>query len=111
VTIGCAGTWRLSLVTPLDLDFYQVHWYDRFGWPALARPVAELGLQDRPVILGEFAGRSIRLADVLDAARQAGYEGALLWSALADDEQSAYPPALGEWVRAQRHDVLRHDTG
>ena len=88
VTIGCAGTWRLDLVTPLDLDFYQVHWYDRFGWPALARPVAELGLQDRPVILGEFAGRSIRLPDVLDAARQAGYEGALIWSALAGDEQS-----------------------
>jgi len=101
VTIGCAGTWRLGLVTPLDLDFYQVHWYDRFGWPALARPLAELGLQDRPVILGEFAGGSTRVADVLDAAKQAGYEGALIWSALADDEQSAYPPALGEWVRAQ----------
>ena len=57
VTVGCAGTWRLDLVTPLGLDFYQVHWYDRFGWPALARPVAELGLHDRPVILGEFAGR------------------------------------------------------
>ena len=107
VTIGCAGTWRLDLVTPLGLDFYQVHWYDRFGWAALARPVSELGLADRPVILGEFAGRSTRIADVLQAARLAGYEGALVWSALADDEQSAYPPALMDWLRAQAGDPGR----
>jgi hypothetical protein len=101
VTIGCAGTWRLDLVTPLGLDFYQVHWYDRFGWPALARPVAELGLGDRPVILGEFSGRTPRIVDVLETAKEAGYAGALVWSALADDEQSAYPPMLAEWRRAQ----------
>jgi hypothetical protein len=98
VTIGCAGTWRLDLVTPLGLDFYQVHWYDRFGWPALTRPVAELGLDDRPVILGEFAGRSARIGEVLDAAKRAGYEGALVWSVLAEDDQSAYPPDLAEWT-------------
>jgi hypothetical protein len=108
VTVGCAGTWRLDLVTPLGLDFYQVHWYDRFGWSALARPVAELGLQDRPVILGEFAGRGHRIADVLDAAKRAGYEGALVWSVLAEDEQSAYPPLLVEWIR--RQGPLRADS-
>jgi hypothetical protein len=101
VTIGSAGTWRLDLVAPLGLDFYQIHWYDRFGWQALARPVADLALSDRPVILGEFAGRGARVADVLDAARQAGYAGALVWSVLADDEQSAYPDSLAEWIRAQ----------
>jgi hypothetical protein len=101
VTVGSAGTFRLDLVTPLGLDFYQVHWYDRFGWPALSRPVAELGLQDRPVILGEFAGRGTSVARVLDVAKQAGYEGALVWSALADDKHSAYPPSLAEWVRSQ----------
>jgi hypothetical protein len=100
VTIGCAGTWRLDLVTPLGLDFYQVHWYPRFGWPALPRPVMELGLADRPVILGEFAGRGDRVSEVLGAARQAGYEGAFVWSALADDPQSAYPADLGAWIRA-----------
>lgn len=100
VTIGCAGTWRLDLVRPLGLDFYQLHWYDRFGWSALTRPVAELGLDDRPVILGEFAGRSTRISDVLDEAKRAGYEGALVWSALADDAYSAYPPQLVQWVRA-----------
>lgn len=101
VTIGCAGTWRLDLVTPLDLDFYQVHWYDRFGWKALVRPVEELGLGDHPVILGEFAGRSTNIAAVLSAAKAAGYEGALVWSVLATDEHSAYPQELTAWMRAQ----------
>jgi hypothetical protein len=99
VTIGSAGTWRLDLVRPLGLDFYQIHWYDRFGWPALARPVADLGLGDRPVILGEFAGRGTRIADVLEAARHAGYEGALIWSVLAEDAESAYPAILPDWIR------------
>lgn len=103
VTIGCAGTWRLDLVTPLGLDFYQVHWYDRFGWAALVRPVADLGLGDRPVVLGEFAGRGVRLAEVLAAAKAAGYEGALVWSALADDPYSGYPPDLRAWIHTHVH--------
>jgi hypothetical protein len=99
VTVGCAGTWKLDLVRDLDLDFYQIHWYDRFGWRALTRPVAQLGLGARPVILGEFSGRSAGVARVLDAAKAAGYEGALVWSVLATDEQSAYPPELAEWIK------------
>lgn len=102
VTVGCAGTWRLDLVRPLGLDFYQVHWYDRFGWPALMRPLAELGIDDRPAILGEFSGRSRRIAEVLDAAKQAGYEGALVWSVLSEDEHSAYPPDLAGWITRAR---------
>jgi hypothetical protein len=102
VTIGSAGTWLLDLVTPLGLDFYQIHWYERFGWPALTRTVSELGLADCPVILGEFAGRSACVHEVLAAAKRAGYEGALVWSALADDAQSAYPPDLAAWVRSQK---------
>ena len=102
VTVGSAGTWALDLVIGIELDFYQVHWYDRFGWDALARPVAELGIADRPAILGEFSGRTTRLDDVLDAAKSAGYEGALVWSVLAQDEHSAYPPELVAWLRAQQ---------
>ena len=90
VTIGCAHTRRLGLVKPLGLDFYQVHWYERFGWQTLQRPVADLEL-DRPVILGEFPGRHGRVGDVLAAAQQAGYAGALVWSVLSHDAQSAYP--------------------
>jgi hypothetical protein len=105
VTVGSAGTWKLDLVRGLDLDFYQVHWYEKFGWGVLERPVAELGLGDRPVILGEFSGRSARVDSVLDAAKRAGYAGALVWSLLSDDEHSAYPPSLAEWIRSARPDA------
>jgi len=99
VTVGSAGTWQLDLVRPLGLDVYQIHWYERFGWRALEQPVAELGL-DAPAILGEFSGRSERVADVLHAARRAGYSGALVWSVLADDDQSGYSPEIAAWARA-----------
>ena len=99
VTVGCADTTRLDLVRPLGLDFYQVHWYEKFGWAALERPVADLDLGDRAVILGEFPGRSRFAVDVLGAAKRAGYAGALVWSVLAADGQSAYPPDFAGWVR------------
>jgi hypothetical protein len=99
VTVGSAGTFGLDLVRSLGLDFYQVHWYERFGWRALERHVADLDLGERPVILGEFAGRSTSVAKVLDTAKRAGYRGALVWSVLADDYASAYPPDLVAWAR------------
>jgi hypothetical protein len=105
VTVGSAGTWKLDLVRTLDLDFFQIHWYDRFGWRELALPVARLGLGARPVILGEFSGLTPRPAHVLETAQRAGYEGALVWSMLASDEYSAYPPAVAEWIRSARSDV------
>ena len=101
VTVGCAGTSRLDLVRPLGLDFYQVHWYEKFGWAALEQPVSELGLGDAPVILGEFPGRARFVTRVLDTARRAGYAAALVWSVLAEDDQSAYPPDLANWVRTE----------
>jgi hypothetical protein len=100
VTIGCAGIDGLDLVRPLGLDFYQVHWYEKFGRPALERPVRELDLDDRPIVLGEFSGRIEPVADVLDRAKRAGYAGALVWSVLAEDDESAYPAGLVEWWRA-----------
>lgn len=99
VTIGCAATTGLDLVRPLGLDFYQVHWYEKFGWDALERPVSDLGVGDRPVILGEFPGRRRPVGDVLDAAKRAGYAGALVWSVLSEDDQSAYPADMVSWTR------------
>ena len=96
VTVGCAGTWQLDLVRPLGLDFYQVHWYEKFGWSRLAQPVSHFAL-DRPVLLGEFSGRTARLARVLDTARRAGYRGAFVWSVLAEDDQSAYTGEFVTW--------------
>jgi hypothetical protein len=106
VTVGSAGLWQLDLVRPLGLDFYQVHWYERFGWPALERPVQDLGL-DRPAILGEFSGRATRwaIAEVLEAAQRAGYRGALVWSVLAEDDQSEYSPEIIAWIRAHADGV------
>jgi hypothetical protein len=91
VTVGSAGVrWR-HRYTNMGLDFYQVHWYDGLKHqPPLDTPVADLGF-DRPVLLGEFPTRGSRRTpqDIVDAARAAGYCGALSWSALANDECSA----------------------
>ena len=89
-TVGSASTRSLPLVEGLGLDVFQAHWYDRLDRRApLDRPVTDLGL-DRPLILGEFPTKGSRWApdELLGIARQAGYAGALAWSALADDEAS-----------------------
>ena len=100
ITVGSAGTWQLDLVRSLGLDFYQVHWYERFGWTRLAQPVTQFGL-DRPVLLGEFSGRTLPVRNVLETARLAGYGGALVWSVLADDDQSGYPDEFVSWAAQQ----------
>jgi hypothetical protein len=87
LTVGLASASGLRLVRGLGLDFYQVHWYDSVEAASpLRRPVSRLRL-DRPVLLGEFPTRGSAVApeDVLKAARDAGYAGALAWSVFADD--------------------------
>lgn len=89
-TVGLASLAGLDLVRGLELDFYQVHWYDRLAARApLGRPVATLGL-DRPLLLGEFPTRGSALSPpaIVEAARVAGYRGALAWSLLANDAAS-----------------------
>jgi hypothetical protein len=90
-TIGSAGVrWRANY-TDLDLDFYQVHWYDSLTHqPPLDTPVSQLGF-DRPVLLGEFPTRGSKWTrqEIVDAARGAGYSGAFCWSVLSKDECSA----------------------
>jgi hypothetical protein len=91
LTVGSARVAGLELVRGLDVDLYQVHWYERFGWDALAASVSRFEL-DRPVLLGEFPGRPVGTtpAAVVAAARAAGYAGALIWSLLSEDDQSGY---------------------
>jgi hypothetical protein len=89
-TVGLASVAGLDLVRGLGLDFYQVHWYERHaGRAPLDRPVATLGL-DRPLLLGEYPTRGSALSPpaIVDAARRAGYRGALAWSLLAEDSAS-----------------------
>jgi hypothetical protein len=87
-TVGSAGVrWR-DRYTSLNLDFYQVHWYDSLKrQPPLETAVEELGF-DRPVLLGEFPTRGSKRTpeQIVDAARDAGYSGAFYWSVLAKDE-------------------------
>ena len=35
-----------------------------------------------------------------ETARRSGYAAAFVWSVLADDVESEYPPELGVWLRA-----------
>jgi len=95
VTVGMAGIEHLDLVRGLGLDFYQVHWYERFGWFALADAVTRFDL-DRPVVLGEFPGRCANTTpfEIVSTARRAGYAGALVWSVLAADDVSEYATGL-----------------
>jgi hypothetical protein len=87
VTAGSARASGLALVRDVGLDFYQVHWYDRFERRhPIATPARALGL-DRPVVLGELPTRGSRREanDLIAIARRAGYAGAWLWSLYAED--------------------------
>ncbi len=89
-TVGLANAAGLSLVRDSGLDFYQVHWYDRWDtqYP-LDRPVPEWNLE-RPLLLGEYPTKnSARPADAIVAtAERSGYCGALAWSVLGTDRSS-----------------------
>jgi len=96
LTVGLATPRALPLVRGLDLDFFQVHWYDRSERRCpLDRPVGRLGL-DRPLLLGEYPTRnSARSEDeIVTLARRNGYAGALAWSLLGTDPASR--PAAAE---------------
>jgi hypothetical protein len=102
LSVGLASARWLSLVDGLDLDQPQVHWYESLdSLTTLARPVEALGL-GRPLLLGEFPtrGASVPPRTILEMAREAGYAGALAWSALADDRATdarACHDALRSW--------------
>jgi hypothetical protein len=103
LTVGLASARGLDLVRDLDLDFDQVHWYEEMDPPALlARPVEAFGL-GRPVLLGEYPTRGASLSPqtILKTARRSGYDGALAWSALAEDrasDRAACERALATWT-------------
>jgi hypothetical protein len=102
LSVGLASARWLPLAEGLGLDLAQVHWYESLDPPtALARPVESLA-PGRPLLLGEFPTRGASLSPraILDVAREAGYSGALAWSALASDpatDARACHHALREW--------------
>jgi hypothetical protein len=102
LTVGLASTRWLSLVEGLPLDLAQVHWYESLDpVTALARPAESL-VAGHPLLLGEFPTRGASLPPraILEMAREAGYSGALAWSAAAADratDSRACLGALREW--------------
>jgi hypothetical protein len=93
-TVGLANAAGLPLARECGLDFYQVHWYDRWDAKApLDRPVPLWDL-DRPLLLGEFPTRnsSRRPDEIVAAAERGGYCGALSWSVLGSDRASGIGP-------------------
>jgi hypothetical protein len=86
--VGLASArWR-SLLDGVALDFEQFHWYESLDDLAtLARPVAPAAPGGRAPLLGEFptAGASVAPERLFALAAEAGYSGALAWSALAKD--------------------------
>lgn len=89
-TVGLVTARGLDLVRGVDLDFFQLHWYDTVqDQVPLDAPVATLGL-DRPVLMGEFptVGSARPPRAIVEAARRGGYAGALAWSLLARDTAS-----------------------
>jgi hypothetical protein len=90
VTVGLGNAAGLPLVRDTGLDFYQVHWYDRWDTVApLERPVPEWNL-DRPLLLGEFPTRNSARPQqaIVEASKKSGYCGALAWSVLGIDRSS-----------------------
>ena len=89
-TVGLGNAAGLPLVKYTGLDFYQVHWYDRWNAVApLERPVPEWDI-DRPLLLGEFPTRnSARFPEaIVESSKKSGYCGALAWSVLGMDRSS-----------------------
>lgn len=91
VCVGLASVrWR-SLLDGVGVDFEQHHWYESLDSLAvLARPVAPSVPGGRAPLLGEFPTRGASLPPerLFEIAEEAGYSGALAWSALATDAAS-----------------------
>jgi hypothetical protein len=101
VTVGLVGPRGLDLVRGLDLDFFQMHWYDSVqDQVPLEGGVSALRLE-RPLLLGEFPTVGSRRPPqaIVRAARRAGYAGALAWSLLASDSASR-PSESGPLIAA-----------
>lgn len=83
VTIGSAAVKWISAWSNTDIDFYQPHIYDWVNdyWPYSKSP-AELGISDKPVIMGEYPVEGLSNADhetMLQSWYSNGYAGALGW--------------------------------
>jgi hypothetical protein len=106
LSVGLASArWR-SLLDGVPLDFEQVHWYETLdSLTSLARPVAPAAPGRTAPLLGEFPTRGASLPPerIFEIAAQAGYSGALAWSALASDDATDGSACLAALRQATGH--------
>jgi hypothetical protein len=84
ITIGSSAIkWGKSW-SKLDLDFYQFHYYDWVHqWYPFTRTPDKYGLNDKPVIIGEFPLSGVKdlpMADFIGGIRYLNYAGFLGWA-------------------------------
>ncbi len=96
VTLGSANAAWLGLHwLTVPFDFFQVHYYGTFPLPS-----ADTMPGGAPILLGECS-TAHDLTATLDLARDLGYAGALPWSLLADDDETADDlQELADWAAA-----------
>jgi hypothetical protein len=83
VTVGSAAVKWANAWKNVGIDFYEPHvydWVDQY-WP-YDNPPSKYGLDDKPVIIGEFPVQGLSgasLGIMLETLYQAGYAGAMPW--------------------------------
>jgi hypothetical protein len=96
ISVGASLKWPQAW-TGLDVDFYQLHYYPWMeAEDPLDRTPAEIGLTDKPIVLGEFpgaaefqSGAKYNYTETMDLLWSNGWAGALGWaytSATAEDK-------------------------
>jgi hypothetical protein len=91
VTLGSAKYSFLQTWFSLDLDFYQIHCYEKNRYVPPFSSKTSLNCS-KPVIIGEFptASTSISFSEYLDASWNYGYAGSFAWSINAKDESTSW---------------------
>ncbi|WP_437811246.1 hypothetical protein [Sorangium sp. So ce1078] len=103
VTVGGAAVKWAKAWSRVDVDFYQFHIYDWVNewWPYYLSP-EELGVGDKPVVMGEFPIGSLSgvpYQQLLESFYENGYAGAMGWD---------YGTATGAQLDQMRDFASRH---
>ena len=112
VTIGSAAIKWASAWTKVDVDFYQLHYYDWvYEWyPYTTVTLASVGLTGKPVVMGEFPLQGLSAipgkglparsaAQLADDLWKQGYGGTLAWA--FNDASFPWEPSALQGFAAQ----------
>ena len=92
VTVGCASKKWIDLWRGVEMDFYQIHYYDWMEpWYPFDVNFDSLGL-DKPCIIGEFptSSSNITVDTYLEKIWTNNYAGSFSWSYKAGDAFSEF---------------------